>query len=328
MVSQREIQLDARRAASAVHRDLRMDLGENSYINVYSAILKRGALLMFRPLDGLLGVYMVEGGNRGILVNTRRPIGVQRFTAAHELGHLVMGHEPHADDDNILRRSPLASIKGVPRQEREADAFASYFLLPSFALAGHFRRHAIAPKRFIDPHVVYQASLRLGASYSATVYALERERQISRSVRADLLATRPRDLKTDLVKDQPVENWSNKDVWKITEKDQGQTIRASRGDLFLIKLKENRGAGYLWSFEQLQESGLLVLEDSVEVATDTIGDRNTRWVLGDTTDLNEGNFRLEERRFFGGEEVSTHLDFSFSQIAGRKEGLYELEAAD
>ncbi len=51
-------------------------------------------------------------------VNAAHPLGRRNFSLAHELGHLVLGHR----GNGVLSRSP-----GV---EREADRFATEFLLP------------------------------------------------------------------------------------------------------------------------------------------------------------------------------------------------------
>ena len=87
--------------------------------------MREGALLLFRPLRGLLGAYLGQPSfpRAGIIVSTQRDLHVQRFTAAHELGHMVMGHEPSLDGEEIgLWRGESSNP-----QEVEADAFASEF---------------------------------------------------------------------------------------------------------------------------------------------------------------------------------------------------------
>ena len=91
--------------------------------------------LLLRPLDGLLGAYL-NAPSQGILVTTQRPMSIQRFTAAHELGHCHLNHQPSLDDEaSILRRMPANFDPGHDYQELEADAFAVAFLMPKWLLA-------------------------------------------------------------------------------------------------------------------------------------------------------------------------------------------------
>src|SRR5438132_1235856 len=71
-------------------------------VDVFDAVLHQESTLLFRDLRSIIGAYLNEGGAPGILVTTQRPLSVQRFTAAHELGHYFMGHEPTIDGDEIL----------------------------------------------------------------------------------------------------------------------------------------------------------------------------------------------------------------------------------
>ncbi|MCY3795734.1 MAG: ImmA/IrrE family metallo-endopeptidase, partial [Gammaproteobacteria bacterium] len=66
-----------------------------------------------------------EGGGPAVVVNTWDRISVERwiFTAAHELGHLVLHPHEYNRADTGESKAP----------EREADAFASEFLMPTTA---------------------------------------------------------------------------------------------------------------------------------------------------------------------------------------------------
>ncbi|MEJ8630185.1 ImmA/IrrE family metallo-endopeptidase [Sphingomonas sp. I4] len=196
MANRRDAILAGTKAAHSLHRDLGIrDLIERqngARVDVFGAIGKLGATLMFQPLDKLLGAY-VPAEEPGILITTRRPLPVQRFTGAHELGHLVMRHEPSLDDEKILRRAPFSTVASrADQQEREADAFAAMFLTPGWLLALLLQRQHWAPEALANPQLVYQASLRLGTSYQATCHTLERHKAITRTIRDRLLEIEPR----------------------------------------------------------------------------------------------------------------------------------------
>src|SRR5580692_7644116 len=124
MVNSREAILAGAKAAHTLHRDLgireQIERSGGGRVDVFGAIAKLGATLMFQPLDKLLGAYVPEE-EPGVLITTKRQLPVQRFTGAHELGHLYMRHESSYDDENILLRAPYSTSSHVARQEREAD---------------------------------------------------------------------------------------------------------------------------------------------------------------------------------------------------------------
>ena len=109
---------------------------------------------MFKPMQHLLGAYIKPNGATGIILNTEPPLGIQRVAAAHELGHLTLGHGPHADGEDILHRRPMAGDRlsmQAPPDERAADAFASYFLLPQSLIANQMDRQSWGTGDFERP---------------------------------------------------------------------------------------------------------------------------------------------------------------------------------
>ncbi|NOT09558.1 MAG: ImmA/IrrE family metallo-endopeptidase [Gemmatimonadales bacterium] len=68
-----------------------------------------------------------------IVINKDHSIERQRFSMAHELGHLVL-HEyrtPHADGVRQVRYRDTESSRGTDRDEIEANQFAAEILLPT-----------------------------------------------------------------------------------------------------------------------------------------------------------------------------------------------------
>ena len=84
--------------------------------------------LLEKKSDSFFGLSVGEGdGGHAVVVNTWDRISVERwiFTAAHELGHLLLHPAEYQRDATDL---PLPA-------EREADLFASHFLMPEVAFA-------------------------------------------------------------------------------------------------------------------------------------------------------------------------------------------------
>jgi Zn-dependent peptidase ImmA (M78 family) len=80
-------------------------------------------LLTESRLESFFGLSVsAEDGGPAIAVNISKSIPVERqiFSAAHELGHLLM----HTDSYDSSRKEIIKS------QEREADCFAGHFLMP------------------------------------------------------------------------------------------------------------------------------------------------------------------------------------------------------
>lgn len=76
----------------------------------------------------LSGVCIKNKGSNVIAVNSSMTLGRQRFSMAHELYHLFF-------DDDELTAVCAKDIGEGSQKEREADQFASYFLMPPNALS-------------------------------------------------------------------------------------------------------------------------------------------------------------------------------------------------
>jgi IrrE N-terminal-like domain len=137
--------LNAAQAADRMHLQYdtkaRADEGEGR-IDVFGMLVEQGILTMFQRLDKLLGAFLDEDGSKGVIVTTQRQLPVQRFTAAHELGHAMLGHQPSADPEEILARSPVMDREDgrYDVQEIQANMFASQLLIPRWLLITHLKR--------------------------------------------------------------------------------------------------------------------------------------------------------------------------------------------
>lgn len=92
-----------------------------------------GALIARNHFAGTESGFALRDGNQWVIgINTATSRRRQRFSIAHELGHLLM-HEgkPLIVDHSVLinRRDDL-STAGTDRQEIEANGFAAAILMP------------------------------------------------------------------------------------------------------------------------------------------------------------------------------------------------------
>lgn len=76
------------------------------------------------------GESTILGGEPLILVSRNKPVPRQRFTAAHELGHILLGH---VGKGRLVNREPSPTDNPI---EREANVFASRLLAPACVLWG------------------------------------------------------------------------------------------------------------------------------------------------------------------------------------------------
>src|SRR4051794_30501923 len=129
-MNHRDAILEGTKKATRLHELLGMKetiTSTGARVDVFDATLQQGSTLLFRHLKSIIGAYLKEDGTSGIIITTRRPLSVQRFTGAHELGHFFMGHDPSIDGEEILgSSSQLATV------EVQANAFAAEFLAPKW----------------------------------------------------------------------------------------------------------------------------------------------------------------------------------------------------
>lgn len=314
-------------AAARLHQ--RLDLRpvietRGGAIDVFGAIQALDLPLLLRPLQGLLGAYLSDPVP-GVLVTTQRPMAIQRFTAAHELGHYAMKHQPSLDDESILRRMPMAGAPIEDFQEVEADAFAIGFMMPRWLIQWHAARQGWTVDDFRRPDRTYQLALRLGASYEGTCWTLVRHRLITATLARELLRTQPRELKVGLLEGYHPQDYRG-DVWLLTERDAGTRIDGSRKDLFVLRLKEHSGGGYLWNIDQLTASGFAIVRDALEaIDDDGVGGPVIRRITAAPEDASRGSLQLDERRPWEPDPPLSRLQLDFDFTGPEEEGLSRAE---
>jgi Zn-dependent peptidase ImmA (M78 family)/DNA-binding XRE family transcriptional regulator len=114
----------ARKAAELARQAVK--LTDRDVIRDICGMLEENGAKVFTPKlasEGFFGLSVAASdGGPAVVVNVWERLSVERwiFTAAHELGHLIL----HLDAYDVTK------TEEDPTQEKEADMFASYFLMP------------------------------------------------------------------------------------------------------------------------------------------------------------------------------------------------------
>lgn len=246
MLSNSKIHLIAAREARRKHIELRIDCSKQ--INIFEIIESCKIPLMFQPLKKLSGAFIPAKANEdnaaGILINELHPRSRQRYTAAHEFCHYIRDGYISLDiDTEIISRTTFDKINDM---ERIAEAFAAWFLMPKELIEATSKSIGLQLNN-IEAEGIYQLSLCMGTSYSATVHHLYTLRFIDKNNLEKLLNKSPKTIKS-VICDTNI-GWN--DIWVINENMHNTTILPQVGDHIAITLNELPSTGYLWHLSSL-----------------------------------------------------------------------------
>jgi Zn-dependent peptidase ImmA (M78 family) len=136
---------------------------------------QEGARIQFGPLDNKLsGMVFFKDGVPVIGVNSLHHPNRQRFTIAHELGHLMLHRTKietgvHVDKElAVLRRDALAG-KGIDPIEMEANQFAALLLVPDVLL-----EQTVPSSRHLDDEQIEALAKRFKVSTVTMQFRLQR----------------------------------------------------------------------------------------------------------------------------------------------------------
>lgn len=217
-----------------------LDVAQDAPIDVFALIEQLDLELVFNDLKTILGALLRHGDGGGIMLSTQRGAAVQRYTAAHEIGHWILGHEAACDTEADLY---------TPSHDREqlAQIFASQLLMPPPLVYATAARYGVTNSETATGPLVYHIARDMGASYEAVVRQLDNLGMINRHKRDELLAIQPGTIKTQLsLGHRPV---GQVDVWPVDVGFSGGAITVTEGDEIVIVLPENRSTGYQWLTE-------------------------------------------------------------------------------
>lgn len=230
--------------------------------DVVGAVTELEIPLMYRPLKGLWGATItVDDDEKGVLVTTKLGRAVQRFTLAHELGHVLLGHKESFDE--TVGFTGRFGPKAKPTEEIAADTFASELLAPKRLAVASAKRHGWDRKALTDPTNVYQLSLRLGISFQAACWALVSHGVFDQSHAEQLQKLPVKDTKLKIASPTMInDSWA--DVWRITEGDNGTFLEGGINDVFAVHLQDFASAGYIWELVDVG-NGAEVLDEVLPI---------------------------------------------------------------
>jgi Zn-dependent peptidase ImmA (M78 family) len=290
----------ARLKAAHVHKDFAVDPTQR--VDVFAVIKQANLLLGFEPLPRLSGAYFAS--ERAILINAYHPLARQRYTAGHEFGHFVFGHESSVDP----LTDPLARWGGSSYwsdEEKQAEAFSAWFLMPKRLVKVSLEQLGLERPSLSED--VYALALRMGTSYEATARHLPNLRLASAHHVKQWLKTPPAKVKIALSAGAPPENLRN-DVWPLDERDNDSRIAVRTGDRLAIELVDVPSSGYIWELET---------RDDIRVVLDSVRDGINLGTAQASLEEDEDSEGAETRHVFV-VEVSPHAEPGEDELIFRR----------
>ncbi|MGO9956188.1 MAG: ImmA/IrrE family metallo-endopeptidase [Solirubrobacteraceae bacterium] len=216
-------------AAFDAHEQLGIDTF--GWVDVFDAMACDGLRLVFRRLAASAALYLPPGlgGPAGAIINAQHPLALQRYSAAHEYGHHVFGHGEQIDRN----AEPRGTAAVLSKEERLAEAFAAWFLMPPEAAQA--ARERLGRTDFRQPSDAYALALRLGTSYSAICTHLPSLKFVKGHLAGQWRERSLKTIKQELSMTPPPGGWHN-DVWVLSAADAEAGLVVRAGDRLLIDL--------------------------------------------------------------------------------------------
>ena len=147
----------------------------NVPIPVEEIAVKLGASVSYEPFEGKGGVsgMLVRDKNRIVIgINSAHPLVRQRFSIAHEIGHLKM-HQGSVFIDQTVRfnrdgRSSLAT----DTQEIQANQFAAALLMPAKLISDSIKKRVTKKPNLTESELVSELATEFRVSTQAMEFRL------------------------------------------------------------------------------------------------------------------------------------------------------------
>jgi Zn-dependent peptidase ImmA (M78 family) len=142
-------------------------------IDVEAIAAKIGAIVTYEAFkEDLSGVLIKEKTRTVIGVNSSHPQTRQRFTIAHEIGHLVLQHKGEIFVDQTVVKRDGKSSRAVDRQEIDANRFAAELLMPERLVLEAVHRRQERSSDISATQIVDELAIEFQVSPQAMEYRL------------------------------------------------------------------------------------------------------------------------------------------------------------
>jgi hypothetical protein len=112
-------------------------------------------------------------------------------------------------------------------------------------------------------------------------------------------------------------------VWLVTEHDADLRLYGGPKDLFVVRLPEHSGAGYLWQVESIDGEALAVVADGREDRDgESIGGPTMRLITAAARNRRAGELRLAERRPWLPAEPLKTFAVQYNLTGAEQQGWY------
>lgn len=135
-----------------------------------------GAILSFEPFEGkddLSGLLYRDGKNTIIGINSAHAQTRQRFSIAHEVGHLML-HDKELFVDKVVRINfrENKSSPAINKEEIQANKFAAELLMPKSFINDEIDKLINKKQSFVKEEIVDHLSKAFSVSPLAMEYRL------------------------------------------------------------------------------------------------------------------------------------------------------------
>lgn len=230
--------MKATRLATRTRRLLCVD--DQLRADPFDALRQLGLAVVFQPTTGMLGA-LVRQGSGGVIITASRDPSVQRYTAAHELGHWLLHDDHFIQDDaaTIFRQSNTL-------REYEAQVFAGAFLAPARVMHRVVRGFGLGPRESLTPVLAYRAARNIGISYQAFLQQAANIGMIDIASQRALGQIAPVDIKAEILGRRPTN--SRNDVWEAPA--DGSVLEVAVGDDVILDATANIHPNPLYQLER------------------------------------------------------------------------------